>query len=110
MFSSTVSNYRLFCISLIQRYIAPEEGIIQDVFDMFYDEKGPKFMTRAQFDKLPESEKRELRKEIMDVHDRVLDVFKGIPSNLLLIFRYSTAERLFMWAQQGCMHFNYLDF
>lgn len=83
----TASNYRLFSISLIQRYISPEEGIIQDVFDMFYDEKGPKFMTRAQFDKLPEDEKRELRKEILDVHDRVLDVFKCIPSNLLLIFR-----------------------
>ncbi|XP_045102203.1 uncharacterized aarF domain-containing protein kinase 5-like isoform X1 [Portunus trituberculatus] len=83
----TASNYRLFCISLIQRYIAPAEGVIQDIFDMFYDEKGPKFMTRAQFDKLPEDEKRKLRKEIMDVHDRVFDVFKGIPSNLLLIFR-----------------------
>lgn len=64
---------------------------------MFYDEKGPKFMTRAQFDKLPEDEKRELRKEILDVHDRVLDVFKGIPSNLLLIFRYSTVVKMFMW-------------
>lgn len=65
---------------------------------MFYDEKGPKFMTRAQFDKLPEDEKRELRKEIMDVHDRVLDVFKGISTNLLLIFRYSIVDRIFMWA------------
>ncbi|KAG0710206.1 putative aarF domain-containing protein kinase 5 [Chionoecetes opilio] len=66
---SSTSNYRLFCISLIQRYIAPAEGIIQDVFDLFYDEKGPRFMTRAQFDKLPEDEKKELTKEIMDVHD-----------------------------------------
>lgn len=64
---------------------------------MFYDEKGPKFMTRAQFDKLPENEKRELREEVMNVHDRVLDVFKGIPSSLLLIFRYSITVRLFMW-------------
>ena len=64
---------------------------------MFYDDKGPKFMTRAQFDKLPEDEKSELRKEIMDVHDRVLDVFKGIPSNLLLIYRYSNLYRLLVW-------------
>ncbi|KAK4310372.1 hypothetical protein Pmani_018065 [Petrolisthes manimaculis] len=86
----SASEYRLFCISLAQRYIPPAEGVIQDVFDLFFDDKGPKFMTRADFNKLPEEEKEELRREIMDVHDRAFDVFKKISSNLLLIFRYST--------------------
>lgn len=80
----------MFCISLAQRYIPPAEGVVQDVFDLFFDDKGPRFMTRADFNKLPEDEKEELTREIMDVHDRAFDVFKKISSNLLLIFRYST--------------------
>ncbi|XP_042223896.1 uncharacterized aarF domain-containing protein kinase 5-like isoform X1 [Homarus americanus] len=83
----TASDYRLFCISLSQRYVPPAEGFVHDVFDLFFNDKGPNFMTRADFNKLPEEQKSELRREILDVHDRVLEVFKAIPSTLMLIFR-----------------------
>ncbi|XP_071552103.1 uncharacterized aarF domain-containing protein kinase 5 isoform X1 [Panulirus ornatus] len=83
----TASNYRLFCIALAQRYVPPPEGIVHDLFDLFFDDKGPKFISHADFKKLPEEEKKKLRREIMDIHDRVLDVFKAVPSSLMLIFR-----------------------
>lgn len=57
------------------------------MFDLFFDEKGPKFISHADFNKLPEEEKKKMRREIMDIHDRMLEVFKSIPSDLMLIFR-----------------------
>lgn len=80
-------DYRLFCIALAQRYVPPPKGLISDVFDLFFDEKGPKFISHADFNKLPEEEKKKMRREIMDIHDRMLEVFKSIPSDLMLIFR-----------------------
>ncbi|XP_037798397.1 uncharacterized aarF domain-containing protein kinase 5-like isoform X6 [Penaeus monodon] len=80
-------EYRLFCIALAQRYVPPPKGLISDVFDLFFDEKGPKFMSHADFNKLPDDEKKKIRREIMDIHDRMLEVFKSIPSDLMLIFR-----------------------
>ncbi|XP_064085064.1 uncharacterized aarF domain-containing protein kinase 5-like [Macrobrachium nipponense] len=81
------SGYRLFSIALVQRYVSPPGGFVRDVFDLFYDEKGPKYISHADFHKLPEEEKKEVRRQVMEVHDRVLDVFQNIPSDLFLILR-----------------------
>lgn len=78
-------DYRMFCIAVAQRYVPPAQGFAQDVFDLFFDVKGPKRFVRADFSKLPKEEKSRLRHKIMDVHDHMLDIFKAIPSSLILI-------------------------
>ncbi|KAK7073501.1 putative aarF domain-containing protein kinase 5 [Halocaridina rubra] len=83
----SAAGYRMFAIALVQRYVAPPEGFVQDIFDIFYDEKGPKYISHDDFHKLPEEEKQEIRKQVMEVHDRVLDIFQSLPTDLFLIFR-----------------------
>ncbi|CAL4060460.1 unnamed protein product, partial [Meganyctiphanes norvegica] len=96
-------NYRLFAMALVQRYVPPKLGMIGEIFDMFYDDSGPKFMTRADFEKLPEDEKKAIRQEIVEVHERMFDVFKAIPSNLMLIFRHTKSMRNIDLAYNTCV-------
>ena len=83
-----VSDYRLFCMALTQRYIAPsEEERKRDYLSQFMDEHGPKVFSRKRFNLLPEEEKQKLRKAIADFHDRMFDAFQDIPSSLVLVMR-----------------------
>lgn len=84
----TEKDYRLFCTALVQRYVArdkTEQG--QDVLEKFFTPKGMK-LTSNVFKGLSEEEKEHLRLEIMAIHDRTLEVFKAIPSKLMLVTRY----------------------
>ena len=83
-----VDDYRLFCMALTQRYIAPtEEEKKTDILSQFMDKKGPKNFSRKMFNALPEEEKEKLRVAIGDFHDRMFDMFQNVPSHLVLIFR-----------------------
>ncbi|TRY63441.1 hypothetical protein TCAL_07953 [Tigriopus californicus] len=82
------NDYRLFCMALTQRYVAPTEEERQtDFLSQFMDKNGPKAFSRKQFNLLPEDEKQQLREAIADFHDRMFDVFQNVPSHLVLIFR-----------------------
>lgn len=84
----TEKDYRLFCMALVQRYVAREkDDQSQDVFRMFFTSKGMR-LTANVFKGLTEEEKERLRLEIMAIHDRTIEVFKSIPSKLMLVTRY----------------------
>lgn len=81
-------DYRLFCIAVVQRYVARDSNDQgQDVFGLFFTPKGMR-LTADVFKGLSEEEKERLRLEIMAVHDRTLEVFRAIPSKLMLVTRY----------------------
>lgn len=83
----TEKDYRLFCMALVQRYVAREKADqSQDVFRMFFTSKGMRLAN--VFKGLTEEEKERLRLEIMAIHDRTIEVFKSIPSKLMLVTRY----------------------
>ncbi|XP_054276944.1 uncharacterized aarF domain-containing protein kinase 5-like isoform X1 [Macrosteles quadrilineatus] len=80
-------NYRLFCTALVQRFVARdknEKG--EDILDLFFSPKGIR-LTAKVFRGLPEEEKERLRIEIMAIHDRSIEIFKAIPSKLMLVTR-----------------------
>uniref|UniRef100_A0A1B6IZK7 ABC1 atypical kinase-like domain-containing protein n=1 Tax=Homalodisca liturata TaxID=320908 RepID=A0A1B6IZK7_9HEMI len=81
-------DYRLFCIAVVQRYVPRdknEQG--QDIFSLFFTPKGMR-LTNKVFQGLTEEEKEHLRLQIIAIHDRSIEVFKAIPSKLMLVTRY----------------------
>lgn len=83
-----VTDYRLFCMALTQRYVAPtEEDMDKDFLSKFLGKAGPKAFNRKKFNALPEDVKAELREAIKGFHERMAQVFQAIPSHLMLIFR-----------------------
>ena len=83
-----LEDYRLFCIALTQRWIpADKNDNSKDILSKLLGKEGPKSFNRKKFNALPEEEKRKIREEVMQVHDRMLDVFQNVPSHLMLILR-----------------------
>jgi len=82
-----VEDYRLFAMAVSQRYIAPGKEEDQDALTKMLGKKGPKAFNRKQFNALPEEEKKEIRKAIMNFHDRMFDTFQKMPSKIVLVMR-----------------------
>ncbi|XP_067015790.2 uncharacterized aarF domain-containing protein kinase 5 isoform X1 [Anabrus simplex] len=79
-------DYRLFCIAVAQRFIPCADKNEKDIFSLFFGKKGPRF-TAASIKKLPKEERDQIRREIMAIHDRSLEVFRHIPAKLFLVLR-----------------------
>ena len=82
-----VEDYRVFAISLSQRFIAPRPGTSSelDVFTKLLG--GKKGFNRKMFNALPEEEKKEIRAAIMKFHDRMFDTFQKMPPKMVLVMR-----------------------
>ena len=78
VFFYSVVEWHLFACFLTQKYVSTRSYPAPD---------WRKLKTREDWKKLSEKEKKELREYFRDVHDRVLDVMKDMPSALLLISR-----------------------
>ncbi|XP_075230033.1 putative aarF domain-containing protein kinase 5 isoform X3 [Lycorma delicatula] len=77
------SDYRLFCIALVQRYIPDPKQKGPDAFKLFFAKRGPARAMQA----LPKKEKEMLHQNMVDIHERMLVVFRAIPSKLMLVTR-----------------------
>lgn len=78
-------------MALSQRYVAPPLGVLPEMLERFYDERGPKKLLR---DHLSEDERESVRLAIFDLHDRMIKVFQVISPALLLIFRWACVRSL----------------
>ncbi|KAF4524662.1 hypothetical protein B566_EDAN012244 [Ephemera danica] len=85
----TDKDYRLFCIAVSQRYIPPEpnQTRVRDTLSLFFDSKGKQLLTPGMLRKLPLDQRERARKEMGRLHDTLLEMYRGIPPRLLLIFR-----------------------
>ncbi|XP_046441166.1 uncharacterized aarF domain-containing protein kinase 5-like isoform X3 [Daphnia pulex] len=84
-----VNDYRLFCMAVSQRYIsAPpwptEHDSVNQVFASFYDHKGPKV---GEWQKMTTEQRQAIRIQMDEIHERMMDSFRAMPSQLMLIFR-----------------------
>jgi len=84
-----IQDYRLFCMAMTQRYIGFAPWEEKDFLGQYLESKGKGFkaLSRKEFKKLSEEDKSKLRLAIRDTHDKMLDVFQNVPSNLMLVFR-----------------------
>jgi len=82
-----VEDYRLFSMAVSQRYIAPGLDENHDALSKMMAGGGKKPFNRKQFNALPEDEKKEIRKAIMDFHDRMFDTFQKMPPKIVLVMR-----------------------
>jgi aarF domain-containing kinase len=83
-----VEDYRLFCIALTQRWVSADtKSEEKDFLAKIVDKNGPKAFDRKKFNALPKEEKDRIRQDLMEVHDRMLEVFQNVPSHLMLILR-----------------------
>ncbi|XP_065352796.1 uncharacterized aarF domain-containing protein kinase 5 isoform X1 [Cloeon dipterum] len=80
------SDYRLFCIAVGQRYIPPQRNE-EDILSLFFDSKGSQLITQAMLRKLPAETRERARTEMLKLHDKILEMYRGIPPKLMLIFR-----------------------
>ncbi|KAI5735191.1 hypothetical protein M8J77_015334 [Diaphorina citri] len=85
-------DYRLFSIAIGQRYIAKDPHDPAELFDIYKilfsprtTEDGQTKVTR--FRQLSQEAQNRLRNEIMAVHDRTIEIFKSVPSKLMLVTR-----------------------
>ncbi|KAI5730507.1 hypothetical protein M8J76_014491 [Diaphorina citri] len=85
-------DYRLFSIAIGQRYIAKDPHDPAELFDIYKilfsprtTEDGQTKVTR--FRQLSQEAQDRLRNEIMAVHDRTIEIFKSVPSKLMLVTR-----------------------
>ncbi|XP_071446661.1 uncharacterized aarF domain-containing protein kinase 5 isoform X3 [Hetaerina americana] len=77
-------DFHLFCTAVAQRYIPCQNTQENDIFSLFFNQKGPQL---NRYNQLPREEKDKIQHELMAIHDRLLEIFKKIPSKLLLVFR-----------------------
>jgi aarF domain-containing kinase len=82
-----INDYRLFCMTLTQRWVGAAPGDDDFLSKFFESRGGVKGFTRKDFKKLPEDEKVKFRAAFRDLHDKVFDVFQNIPPRLVLVFR-----------------------
>lgn len=81
-------DYRLFSIAIGQRYISKDPADSSDSLDIYKILFSPKDKaSRFRFKDLPEAKQERLRAEIMAVHDRTIEIFKSVPSKLMLVTR-----------------------
>jgi len=82
-----ITDYRLFCMALTQRWVGAAPGDDDFLSKFFENRGGAKGFTRKDFKKLPEDEKVKFRAAFRDIHDKMFDVFQNIPPRLVLVFR-----------------------
>lgn len=83
-----VEEPRLLAMAVTQRYIAPPVEERQgDVLARIMDQRGAKAFSRKAFNALPEEEKAEIRKAMMEFHDRMFDTLQQMPAQLVLVMR-----------------------
>lgn len=81
-------DYRLFSIAIGQRYISKDPRDQSDTLDIYKILFSPSNgASRVRFRSLPVEAQERLRAEIMAVHDRTLEIFKSVPSKLMLVTR-----------------------
>lgn len=80
------ADYRLFCIAVVQRYIPPNNNE-EDILSLFFDNKGSQLLTHAMLRKLSPEVRDKARAEMLKLHDKILEMYRGIPPKLMLIFR-----------------------
>lgn len=77
-----------------QRYVsAPpwpgEKDTISQLFDKFYDRKGPRDAVRHEWAKMSAEDRQALRAQMEKLHERMMENFRSMPSQMMLLFRYS---------------------
>lgn len=80
----TEEDYRLFCMALLQKYI-PTEKNEDDILAMFF-KLGPRSF-KSSFSDLSKEEKEKLRELADEIHDRLMEIFKRLPSKMVLVSR-----------------------
>jgi len=80
------ADYRLFCIAVVQRYIPPRNNE-EDILSLFFDNQGSQLLTHAMLRKLTPEVREKAREEMLKLHDKILEMYRGIPPKLMLIFR-----------------------
>ncbi|XP_065210258.1 uncharacterized aarF domain-containing protein kinase 5 [Planococcus citri] len=83
-------HYRLFCMALLQKYI-PTEKNEDDILAMFFKMGGRSF--KSSFYNLSKQEKENLRKIGDQIHDRLMEIFRRLPSKMILVSRNLNAVR-----------------
>lgn len=79
-------------MAVSQRYVsAPpwptELDSVGQVFEKFYDRKGPREAFRQEWQKMTTEQRQAIRIQMEDVHERMMNSFRSMPSQLMLIFR-----------------------
>lgn len=64
-----------------------ESDVVSQLFERFYDRKGPRDSFKDEWSKMKPEERRILESQRDEVHDRMLGNFKSMPPQLMLIFR-----------------------
>lgn len=89
------NDYRLFCVALVQKYVPADKDAPQnsdDIFKIMFD------LQRYRDNKhMSAEEKHKFLTEVGILHDRLLEIFKNIPSKLLLVTRNINAVRSIHW-------------
>lgn len=80
-------------MAVSQRYVsAPpwptEHDSVSQVFAQFYDHKGPREGLRKEWQKLTSEQRQFIRIQMEEVHEKMMESFRAMPSQLMLIFRY----------------------
>lgn len=80
-------------MAVSQRYVPPppwpETDAVSQIFQQFYDRKGPREAFRHEWQRMTAEERQVIRSQMEEVHERILSSFKSMPSQLMLIFRYN---------------------
>lgn len=84
-------QYRLFCIALLQRYIPPDNSAETDIFKWFFQIQGSSF--KSVMKSLSKEDQLKLKLEVSKIHDQLMDIFKRLPSKLMLVCRNLNAVR-----------------
>lgn len=82
---SVEDQYRLFCIALLQRYIPPDNSAETDIFKWFFQIQGSSF--KSVMKSLSKEDQLKLKLEVSKIHDQLMDIFKRLPSKLMLVCR-----------------------
>nr|XP_018899359.1 PREDICTED: uncharacterized aarF domain-containing protein kinase 5 [Bemisia tabaci] len=83
------NNYRLFCIALGQRYIEPAEKCenkFDDIYALFFSREGVKELKQTM-KTMNSEEKTKLYKAIEAIHEDSFEIFRAMPSKLMLVTR-----------------------
>uniref|UniRef100_A0A8D8LTV1 Uncharacterized aarF domain-containing protein kinase 5 n=1 Tax=Cacopsylla melanoneura TaxID=428564 RepID=A0A8D8LTV1_9HEMI len=85
------TDYRLFSIAIGQRYISKDPRDTTDtgldIYKILFTRNSVGNQPRIRFKDLAKDEQDRLRAEILAVHDRTIEIFKSVPSKLMLVTR-----------------------
>ena len=78
-------GYRFFCMMVGQRYIAPDGSNQRE--NEFFNRRGPKRFTRADWRKMSKEDKAKMQKRMDDAREKLSNAFQHLPSELFLVLR-----------------------